>query len=118
MPARPVASLLAAALLLSPSSFAFDTLLSDQAVREAYFLGQRRDESLARFLDQYTRVLPPPKASPHISAVTFFTPFALVAQLSSDHSTGYSAQQAAIDHHGQHETVTVIVHIHLTRSYH
>jgi len=90
--------------LLSPSSFAFDTPLSDQAVREAYFLGQRHDESLARFLDKYTRVLPPPKTGPHIFAVTFFTPFALVAQLSSEHSTGYSAQQAALDHRGQQET--------------
>jgi hypothetical protein len=115
--ARPVTSLLAAALLLSPSSFAFDTPLSDQAVREAYFLGQRRDESLARFLDKYTRVLPPPKTGPHISAVTFFTPFALVAQLSSEHSTGYSAQQAALDHRGQQETVKVIVQILLTDSY-
>src|SRR6266403_1862133 len=116
-PARPVASLLAAILLLSPSSFAFDTPLSDQAVREAYFLGQRRDESLARFLDKYTRVLPPPKTGPHISAVTFFTPFALVTQLSSAHSTGYNAQQAALDHRDQQETVRVIVQILLTDSY-
>jgi len=107
-PARPVASLLAAILLLSPSSFAFDTPLSDQAVREAYFLGQRRDESLARFLDKYTRVLPPPKTGPHIAAVTLFTPFALVTQLSSEHSTGYSAQQAALDHRDQQETVRVM----------
>ena len=116
-PARPVASLLAAILLLSPSSFAFDTPLSDQAVREAYFLGQRRDESLARFLDKYTRVLPPPKTGPHISAVTLFTPFALVTQLSSEHSTGYSAQQAALDHRDQQETVRIIVQILLTDSY-
>src|ERR1700682_2100474 len=116
-PVRPVASLLAAALLLSPSSFAFDTPLSDQAVREAYFLGQRRDESLARFLDKYTRVLPPPKTGPHISAVTFFTPFALVAQLPSDPSPAYSPQQAALDHRGQQETVKVIVQILLTDSY-
>jgi len=42
--ARSVASLLAAALLLASSAFAFSTPLSDEAVREAYFLGQRRDE--------------------------------------------------------------------------
>jgi len=34
---RPCLSILAAALLLTPSSFAFDSPLSDQAVREAYF---------------------------------------------------------------------------------
>jgi hypothetical protein len=116
-PARPVASILGAALLLTPSSFAFDTPLSDQAIRQAYFLGQRRDESLASFLDKYTRQLPPPKTGPHISAITFLTPFAQVAQLSSEHSTGYSAQQAALDHRGQQETVKIIVHILLTDSY-
>ncbi len=42
--ARPIATVLIAATLLTPSSFAFDTPLSDQAVREAYFLGQRHDE--------------------------------------------------------------------------
>jgi len=34
---QPLFSVLFALLLLSPSSFAFDTPLSDQAVREAYF---------------------------------------------------------------------------------
>ncbi len=116
-PVRPIASALAAALLLSPSSFAFDTPLSDQAVREAYFLGQRRDETFARFLDKYTTHLPPPKTGPHISSITFFTPFALAAQLSSQHSSGYSAQQAALDHRGQGETVKIVVQILLTDSY-
>jgi hypothetical protein len=116
-PVRPIAALLAAALLLTPSSFSFDTPLSDQAVREAYFLGQRRDESLARFLDKYSRHLPPPKTGPYISSITFFTPFALAAQLSSQHSSGYSAQQAALDHRGQEETVKIVVQILLTDSY-
>jgi len=45
--ARSLAPALAASLLLSPSSFAFDTPLSDQAVRELrqqncdYFVGER-----------------------------------------------------------------------------
>src|SRR5712664_4093578 len=114
---RSMVPVLIAALLLTPSSFAFDTPLSDQAVRQAYFLGQRRDESLASFLEKYTRQLPPPRTGPHISAITFFTPFALVAQLSSERSTGYSAQQAALDHRDQQETVKIIVHILLTDSY-
>ena len=45
--ARPMAAILIAATLLTPPTFAFDTPLSDQAVREAYFLGQRHDESMA-----------------------------------------------------------------------
>ena len=116
-PVRSIASVFVAALLLAPSSFAFDTPLSDQAVREAYFLGQRRDESFARFLEKYARHLPPPKNGPHIAALTFYTPFALVAQLSNKYSMGYSAQQAALDHKGQAESVKIIVQILLTDSY-
>ena len=114
---RHCLAILVAALLLSPSSFAFDSPLSDQAVREAYFLGQRRDESLARLLDKYTTYLALPKTGPHIASITFFTPFALAAQLSSQHSSGYSAQQAALDHRGQAESVKIIVQIYLTETY-
>jgi hypothetical protein len=116
-PIRSLATLFAVGLLLSPSSFAFDSPLSDQAVREAYFLGQRHDDSLPRFLDKYTRYLPPPKTGPYIASMTFFTPFALVAQLSSQRTMGYSAQQAALDHHAQEESVKIIVQIYLTESY-
>jgi hypothetical protein len=115
--ARSIAPILAAALLLTPSSFVFDTPQSDQAVREAYFLGQRHDESLVHFLDKYAKHLPPPKTGPHIASITFFTPFALLAQLSSEHSMGYSAQQAALDHRGQQESVKIIVQILLTETY-
>jgi len=38
-------------------------------------------------------------------------------QLSSQHSSGYSAQQAALDHRGQAESVKIIVQILLTDSY-
>jgi hypothetical protein len=114
---RPCLSVLAAALLLSPSCSAFDSPLSDQAIREAYFLGQRRDESFASFMDKYTKHLVRPKTGPHIASITFFTPFALAAQLSSQHSSGYSAQQADLDHRGQAESVKIIVQIFLTDSY-
>ena len=49
---RPCLSILTVALLLSPFSFAFNVPLSDEAVREAYFLGQRHDESVASFLSK------------------------------------------------------------------
>jgi len=114
--ARPIASVLVAAMLLTPSSFAFDTPLSDQAVREAYFLGQRRDETVANLINKYTKLLPPPKSGPDIASVTFFTPFALLVQQSSQRSE-YSAQQAALDHRDQPEFVRIVVQIQLTDSY-
>ncbi len=116
-PARSIATVLVAALLLTPSSFAFDTPLSDQAVREAYFLGQRHDETMAALLNKYTKYFAPPKTGPHIASVTFFTPFALLLQQSSQHTSGYSAQQAALDHRDQPEFVRIVVQIELTNSY-
>src|ERR1700730_16072539 len=114
---HPIVSVLASVFLLSPSSFAFDTPLSDQAVREAYFLGQRHDETMATFLNKYTKFFPSPKTGPDIASVTFFTPFALLVQQSSQHTSGYSAQQAALDHRDQGEFVRIVVQIQLTDSY-
>lgn len=113
---RSSVAFLASALLLSAPALAFVTPLSDQAVREAYFLGQRRDESMAVFLNKYTKLLPPPKSGPHISSVTFLTPFALLVQYSS-RQTDYSAQRAALDHKAHDEMVEISIEILLTQSY-
>ncbi len=115
-PARSVATIFAAALLLTPSSFAFDTPLSDQAVREAYFLGQRHDESMARLLSRYTRYLAPPESGPHIFSVAFLTPFALLVRQSS-RTIGSSAQQAEKGHRVDDEIAVICVEILLTQSY-
>jgi len=64
---RVFASFLVALCVTVPAS-ALDTPLSDEAVREAYFLGQRHDAS---FLTSYIKFLPMPKTGPHISSVTF-----------------------------------------------
>lgn len=109
-------ALLIAALLLSPPSFAFDTPLSDQAVREAYFLGQRHDESMTRTLDGYKKFLPQPSSGPHIYSVGFLTPFALLVEHSS-RQLNYSAQQAAKDHSAEPESLRIQVEIALTPTY-
>jgi len=111
------ASVLAAVLAFPLPSCAFDTPLSDTAVRQAYFMGQRHDESYARFLDKYSKHLAPPKTGPFLSSVTFLTPYALLAQLSSQRLFGYSAQQAELEHRDMLETVKLIVEIQLTESY-
>jgi hypothetical protein len=99
---------------LTLSGSALDVPLSDQAVREAYFLGQRHD---ATFLTNYIKFLPPPKTGPHINSVAFLTPFAQFAQLSSNYVGNYSAQQALLDHRGQEEVVHIVVEILLTPTY-
>lgn len=113
---RTSLALFTAALLLSAPSFALDTPLSDTAVREAYFLGQRRDEAMAHFLNRYTKLLPRPATGPHIASISFLTPFAILVQYSSRQSN-YSAQQAQKDHHPDEELVSIQIELLLTQSY-
>ncbi len=90
--------ILLAVLLLVQPVFAFSTPLSEEAIREAYFLGQRRDESTAAFLSKYIHELPPPSYGPHILSIITYTPFAQAVLDSSRHTANYSAQQAQLDH--------------------
>jgi len=114
---RFLASVVAAILSVSLSSPAYETPLSDTAVREAYFLGQRRDETMGRVLDKYTIYFAAPTSGPHIASVTMFTPFAQAILHSRDNSSGYSAQQAALDHAKQAESVKAVIEILFTDRY-
>ena len=114
---RPLlVSLLSFALCSSPL-YAFNTPLSDQAIREAYFLGQRHDGTYPRMLGKYIKNLPPPKSGPYISSVTFLTPFIQAVQYSDGFIGNYSAQQALLDHRDQEEFVEIYVDIQFTSTY-
>ena len=115
--ARPIAPVLMATMLLTPSSFAFDTPLTDHAVREAYFLGQRRDEKTAEFLEKYRQHLSVPESGPWVSTVELFTPYAEAVELSRQRSSGYSAQDAAQDYRKNGDRVRVTVTIEFTNAY-
>lgn len=111
-------SILAAALLFAPSSSAFQSPLSGEAVREAYFLGQRHDGTYPRLLAKYMKFLPRPKTGPYISSVAFYTPFLQMAAFSDAYIGNYSAQKAQIDYRNKgEETVRISVEIQLTESY-
>jgi hypothetical protein len=114
---KSLSRLIAAALLLPAPSFSMDTPLSDEAVREAYFLGQHHDQTLNDFLAKYIKVLPMPKTGPDIASISFLTPFALFAQESSQRTMNYSAQQAEEDHRKQEEIVRIVIRIQLTETY-
>ena len=99
---------------LSPA-FAFQSPLSDTAARSAYFLGQRRDMSMAQFLARYTKHLQPPRTGPYISDVTLFTPYAQLVYYSSRQAI-YSAQQAELDR-AKFSSVEITVEISFTQTY-
>jgi hypothetical protein len=104
-------------LVFPQYSLAFETPLSDTAIRDAYFLGQRHDDSLAQLLNKHVLYLQPPESGPYIQSISFLTPFVLTAINSSEHAGIYSAQQAQLDHDKTPELVRVTVQILLTNSY-
>ena len=108
---------LAPLFLFSGQCFAFETPLSDNTVREAYFLGQHHDASTQSALKPYQHHLPAPKSGPYISEIRVMTPFAQVVETSNENSAGYSAQQAAADYHSHADTIVVRFHIEFTPSY-
>src|SRR5216684_2941185 len=110
---RLFTSFLVALCVTLPVS-AINTPLSDEAVREAYFLGQRHDGSYPSLMGNYIKRPPAPKSGPHIFSITFLTPFIQLVANSDRFIGNYSAQQAALDHRGQAEFVRIIVEIKLT----
>lgn len=108
----------AVGVLFVPFSSAFQSPLSEQSVREAYFLGQRHDGTYARLLGKYVKFLPVPKTGPYISSITFQTPFLQMVAYADKYVGNYSAQQAQIDYRQKgEEIVEVTVDIQLTESY-
>ena len=115
--ARISSALLLSLCVASPPVSAFETSLSDEAVREADFLGQRRDEKTALFFETYRRYFPVPNSGPHVYMLEVFTPFAEAVEVSSKHGTGYSAQQARQDYRVRGDSLRIRVHIRYTPTY-
>jgi hypothetical protein len=114
---RSLLSIGMAALLVSPASFGFQSPLSDESVREAYFLGQRHDEKISFFFETYRRYLPAPKSGPHVFMAELLTPFAETVEVSRKHGAGYSAQQAQLDYRTRGDSMRVGVHVGYTSTY-
>lgn len=113
---RSIFALFVCCCLHTSSALAYDTELSDTAVREAYFLGQRPDKA-RDFLAPYSKHPPLPKKGPNISEIRLLTPLAQVIQLSSQVTSGYSAQQAHLDYQRRGDSILLVVHIQFTPTY-
>jgi hypothetical protein len=114
---RPAISFFLCAALLAPSSFSFDSPLSEEAVREAYFLGQRNDDKTGEFFAKYTHLLPVPDEGPQISSIQFLTPYANIVDLSRQYGLGNSAQDALDEYKKHGDVVRVVITIQFTASY-
>jgi hypothetical protein len=115
--ARPFAALFLACALGAAPLFAFDSPLSEQAIREAYFLGQRNDGTAAKFFEAYRHYFPVPESGPHVSVIELWTPFAQAVDRSRGKRLGYSAQQAERDCRALSDSVRVGVHVRYTPTY-
>ena len=116
-PARSIISVLAAGLLVWPISDVVGATLTDEAVREAYFLGQRNDEKTARFLETYRRRLPMTESGLYVSEIELFTPYAETVDLSRQRTFGYSAQQAAQESRDRGDVFRLRVRVFFTDTY-
>jgi hypothetical protein len=114
---RSLTSLAVSVLLLPAPSFSMDTPLSEEAVRDAYFLGQHNDQSTFSFFSQYVRTHPAPDKGPYIAEVEFYTPYTQIVEASRRRTGNYSAQQAELDYRNHHDKVYVRVRIDFTDSY-
>ena len=114
---RSCFAVLAAILFMVSPSLAFNTPLSDEAVREAYFLGQRNDESTLSLFNSYLRLLPQPETGAFIAEVEIYTPYVQVVETSRRRSVGYSAQQAAQDYRRLNNRIFVRIRIDFTPTY-
>lgn len=103
-------------LLVPQLGFAYDHPLTDESVRDAYFLGQDLDRS-NDFFAQYTQALPVPDSGPQVAEIELLTPYAQVVEVSREHPMGYSAQQAAADYKKRGDSIQVRVKILFTPTY-
>ena len=116
-PARSIISVLATALLVWPIAGVVGATLSDEAVREAYFLGQRNDEKTALVLETYRRHPPMPQSGLYVSEIELFTPYAETVDLSRQRTFGYSAQQAAQEYRDRGDVFRLRVRVFFTDTY-
>jgi hypothetical protein len=100
-------------VIVSCTGFAFENPLSEESVREAYFLGRSTDsEKLNRFLEQYVRH---PKGTA-VGPISLRTPYDL-AVLRALQNGNYNAQQAQIDYEAQRNLMAVSFSLYPHRPY-
>jgi len=112
-----IASVALIVVLLAEPLAACEQPLRDYSVREAYFLGRRKDEKTAQFLAQYVKRLPLPKRGPHVAEIELRTPYQQVVLRARNAPDGYSSQQASQEYRKQGDRIVVRVLIYLTPTY-
>jgi hypothetical protein len=103
--------------ILAASVMAFDSPLSPEAIRDAYFLATGDGNKKVAFFDQYTHKLPAPDVGPNIASIEIETPFAGVVDQIATHDLNYRAPDAQQDFLGKPTSFRVVVQIYFTQTY-
>jgi hypothetical protein len=114
---RVPAGALALMLVAAAAAPAYEHPLDTHSIREAYFLGNRKDEKAAKFLAQYAKQLPLPKKGPHIAEIELLTPYAQAVLRAYRTPGNYSAQDAERAYAAHPDLIRVHVRINLTPTY-
>jgi hypothetical protein len=99
-----------------PLAFAYDHPLTNDAVRQAYFVGQDL-KTVNAYLAPYLKSLPVPSSGPDVAEIELKTPFVQAVEDSAMHSVSYSAQDAATAYQKRGDFILVFVKILLTPTY-
>lgn len=103
--------------VLATSAVAFDTPLSSEAIRDAYFLATGNAGKRDAFFAQYSHSLPMPETGPNIALISLQTPFAAVVQDIAVHSLNLRAPDAEQDFYGRPAQFRVTAQIYFTPTY-
>jgi hypothetical protein len=102
--------------LSAPCAFAYHHPLSDDEVREAYFIGQDAFK-VNTFLARYTQAPPLPDTGPQIAEIAMSTPYEQVVEVSAQHTLGYTEGDAAVDYKERGDCMVVRLKVLLTPTY-
>jgi hypothetical protein len=103
--------------LLTPQvGFAYQHPLTEEEVRDAYFLGQDAERA-AEFMGRYVQSLPVPDKGPDVAEIELQTPYAQVVAYSRVNTVGYSAQQALANYKQRGDYIMVRVKVLFTPTY-
>jgi hypothetical protein len=97
-------------------AFAYDHPLTQDQVREAYFIGQDPFK-VNDFLAPYTQAPPMPNSGLQIATIELGTPYAQVVEVSAQHTVGYTPGDAAADYNKRGDCIVVSLKVLLTPTY-
>jgi hypothetical protein len=104
-------AILSAAFFAAQPILAFQSPLSPESIRDAYFLGKEESDRSAPVFAKYTRALPTPKSGPDVATIQFETPYLVIADQISQNQPGYLAPDVEKEFLGKPEICRVRVFV-------